>query len=450
MKGIKHRQIYPISKLDLFDLITKKESFIRFWSEELDTAFFYREPILQQGSKTILQLNVGPLKMKHSFYCTEIKEGELIVIKQGAGLFKSLTITTNIIPTGKNSCELLELVEYCLPTIPLLNRLLNHSIHKRINQFLMKKSKRLKKDLYYMNRYPIKGERIAISGCAGLVGSRLKSFLEMLGVEVFILKRTKSEHPNEIFYDYNTGTIENEKLEGLSAVIHLAGEPITLNPSKKKLLEIKHSRSASTELIARGINQCKTPPKSFLVASACGIYSSSKTTLQDEESPYGDSILSEICKKWEAAAQTCTKSRVVSLRFSPILSSCKGLLKKMSPIAKMGMMPIFGGGQQYTSWISIDDALYQILHILKTKNLNGPVNICTPHYITQERIAKTLCNTLRRPQFIRLPEIIFKSVLPSFTTELLFSSQKIAPTKLIDSGAQFAYPHIKEAMEQIY
>ena len=450
MSEFKHAKNYPIAANELFDLLITKAACQRLWPDSFNLIDCHREKKLQKGSKTTFCLYFGPFKIKYSFYCTNFKKDKKIILKQGIGLFKSFSLQYLFKQAPSNHTQLVEQIEYTLPSLIGIENLFENTIKRKLKHYIEQRSKKLETDLFYKNKYPVNTMQIAISGTSGLIGAKLKALLEMMGAKIFVLTRTACRQENEIFYDYEKGIIEAEKLENLDAVIHLAGEPITLNPSKKKIKLIETSRTKSTKIIAQAINQCKNPPKDFLVASACGIYPSYSKDKLTEEASSGQDVLCSICKNWERSARVCTKSRVINLRFAPVLFPHKGLLKKITIPAKLGLMPIFGRGMQETSWIAIDDALYQILHILKTKELTGPVNICSPNYTTQKEFAKTFCKSLKRLQFLRIPEIFLKKITPSFTNKLLLCDQKIIPKKLLTTNAHFAYPRLQDALSHFY
>lgn len=447
---IAHESIYPISIQELFSLITKKESFKRLLTPSSRIKLLQRDEVFEKGSKTSMSIKVGPFTTTYSFFCIEKKENELIIIKQGLGLFKEFQAIFRFNLIDKKNTKFSEVFEYYLPTIPFLTRILENSVRKQINTFLTYREKTLHKDLYYKKKYPIEKMKIAISGTNGLIGSELKCFFKMLGATVFSLVRAPSTKTDEIFYDFNKHLIQADKLEGLDCVIHLAGKPITLNPTEANFQEISQSRIASTKLITEAINLCKKPPKAFLCASAIGLYESNANYIIDEGSSCGQDRLSKICQEWEAAANACKKTRVINLRFAPVLSPKNGFLAKILKIAKTGLFPVIGDGAQVTSWISIDDVLYQILHIIYHKKLDGPINLSTPNFISQKNLIKTICKFIQRPQILRIPKPLIKLFLPRFTQKMLLTSQKIYPAKLSESGAEFAYPHIENTLAHFF
>jgi uncharacterized protein (TIGR01777 family) len=282
---------------------------------------------------------------------------------------------------------------------------------------------------------------IAISGAHGLIGSNLRDFLIQKG---YIIREISKE-------DLMQGQFKKEHFEGLEAVIHLAGSPIAKRWTRKRKEEIFASRVESTKNIAFFLSKLSHPPKVFISASAVGYYGDTQDRIIDEEGDKGKSFLASVCDAWEKATGILenSKVRVVYIRFGAVLSSKGGMLKRILPLFKWKVGGSLGKGQQYISWITLDDVLRSILHVLHHEEIRGAVNVTSPSPISNKVFTEVLCRQLGCIVGPSLPGFIVKIFLGEMAEELLLSSSRIVPRKLLDSGYLFKYPEIEEALAHI-
>ena len=288
---------------------------------------------------------------------------------------------------------------------------------------------------------------VLITGASGLIGSALAPFLEHHGYNVHLLKRT----PHQSSPDWN---IEQKKinLNGCPTpdiIIHLAGENIAKSRWTKKTKErITNSRLQSTQVLIDYINQSETPPSLFISASAIGFYGNRGFSELDETAAVGNDFVSELAEQWESLTQEVTSStRVVNLRTGIVLSKKDGALAKMLMPFKMGLGGKIGSGQQIMSWIDLQDELNAILFIIKEKQLNGPVNLVSPHPVNNQTFSSTLSKTLQRPCIFPMPAFIVKLLFAQMGEELLLSSTHVKPTKLLQAGFKFDYPLLEDSLK---
>jgi len=292
--------------------------------------------------------------------------------------------------------------------------------------------------------------KILVTGATGLVGSALLPRLQKAGHEVGKLVRPGTlPSPGDVKWDPVAGTIDNAGLEGIDALIHLAAESIAEGRwTKAKKQRIRVTRVRGTGILAHALADLEKPPATFICASAIGFYGDRGDETVDEESPPGGGFLAEVCKEWESAAVPAESRgiRVVKLRFGVILAGEGGALKKMLIPFKMGVGGKLGSGNQYMSWISIDDAVGAIIHCLETSSLRGPVNIVTPNAPTNAEFTKILGGVLRRPTVLPAPAPAMKLLLGQMADELLLSSTRVKPTKLMESGYEFEQADLNSAL----
>ena len=296
--------------------------------------------------------------------------------------------------------------------------------------------------------------KVLISGSTGLIGSALVSLLTNERHDVVRLVRSAPKSDgSEVHWDPESGRIDNAGLEGMDAVVHLAGENIGSGRwTRDKKARIFDSRVKGTRLLCESLANLAQPPKVLVSASAIGYYGDRDEEILNEGSISGFGFLAEVCIEWEIATEPVaqTEIRVVNLRMGIVLSLEGGPLEKMLPPFKMGVGGILGNGRQYMSWISLDDAVGGIHHALVTDSLQGPVNNVAPHPVTNREFTKTLGRVLRRPTLFPLPSFGLRLMFgEEMANELFLSSTRVEPTRLLETGYTFRYPELESALRHV-
>jgi uncharacterized protein (TIGR01777 family) len=277
--------------------------------------------------------------------------------------------------------------------------------------------------------------KIAVTGSTGLVGSALVPLLTSAGHDFVRLSRPSQWDPEK-------GTIDVSALNGIDALVHLAGENIAAGRwTGKRKARIRDSRVKSTKLLSDTLAKMQTPPKVMISASAIGFYGDRGTELLREDSAPGTGFLPDVCRQWEAATDPATRKgiRVVHLRIGVVLSRNGGALSKMLFPFKAGIGGKIGSGRQYWSWIAIDDLCSTILHCIQATGLHGPVNAVSPSPVTNFEFTKALGRVLHRPTFFPLPAFAARFVLGEMADALLLASTRVEPAKLL--GSRFVFQH---------
>jgi len=289
-------------------------------------------------------------------------------------------------------------------------------------------------------------QRIAITGASGLIGTALIGHLKSEGHTVQRLVRRPVVSADEIQWDPAAGTVDLNALEGVDAVIHLAGANVgDKRWSKKYKAEILNSRLLGTTTIANAVNVVK--PQVFISSSAIGWYGETGNRAVTEEDRPGDDFLAAVCKEWEAAADLATNTRTVKIRTGLVLDPTGGALGKMLPLFKFGLGGKLGNGKQWWSWITLHDQIRAICHLLE-KSVEGAVNLTAPNPATNQEFTSALARALHRPALFPVPGIALKVALGGFSSEIL-GSKKVMPEKLLESGFTFDYPHIAPALAKL-
>jgi len=289
-------------------------------------------------------------------------------------------------------------------------------------------------------------QRIAVTGASGLIGTALIGHLKSEGHTVQKLVRRSVVSADEIQWDPRAGTVDLAALEGVDAVIHLAGANVgDKRWTKKYKAEILNSRLLGTTTISNAVNQVK--PQVFISASAIGWYGETGNRAVTESDRPGDDFLAAVCKEWEAAADIANDTRVVKIRTGLVLDPTGGALGKMLPLFKFGLGGKLGNGKQWWSWITLHDQIRAICYLLE-KPIEGPVNLTAPNPATNQEFTAALARAMHRPALFPVPAIALKVALGGFSTEIL-GSKKVIPQKLIDAGFTFDYPHIATALAEL-
>jgi len=234
-------------------------------------------------------------------------------------------------------------------------------------------------------------------------------------------------------------------------VIHLAGESIFGRWTDAKKAKIIKSRVAGTLNLAKSLAQAEEKPKVFICGSAIGYYGNRGDELLREESAPGAGFLAQVCQEWEEATTPAVQAdiRTVHIRTGVVLSTRGGALGAMLTPFKLGVGGRIADGQQWMSWIDLQDMVGAIFHILKNDLLQGPVNMVAPKPVTNTEFTKTLASVLSRPAILPIPAFAVKAVFGEMGEELLLASQKVEPGKLISSGYPFRFRDLRASLQAI-
>lgn len=289
---------------------------------------------------------------------------------------------------------------------------------------------------------------IAISGASGLVGSELRRLLEADGHRVIALGRSGES----VRWNPQQGVLDPSALEGVDAVVHLAGENIAGGRwTATRKGAIRESRVEGTRALIDSLSKLSRPPRDFLCASAIGFYGDRGDESLDESSAPGEGFLADVCVAWEEAANAASEldCRVAKLRMGVVLAWNGGALQRMLLPFKLGLGGKVGSGSQVMSWIALDDLVSAIRFVLLSDELEGPINLTAPNPVANAELTAELGRILRRPTILPLPTIMAKTLLGEMADELLLSSAKVLPRRLLESGFRFAHPQLRSALEAL-
>lgn len=291
--------------------------------------------------------------------------------------------------------------------------------------------------------------QVVVSGSTGLIGTALCRRLGDEGHDVRRLVRRRPG-PGEISWDPTTGALDPAALAGTGAVVHLAGAGIgdrRWSAARRQLLV--DSRVRTTELLATTLARLDPAPAVLVCASAVGVYGDRGDELLTEESAGGTGFLADLCRRWEQAAEPARRAgiRTAHLRSGIVLSPSGGALARQLPLFRLGLGGRLGTGRQWTSWVSIDDELSAVVHVLSDDRLSGPVNVTAPEPVTNAAFTAALGRALHRPTLLAVPPPALRLVLGrGLTDEMLLASQRAVPTALEGTGFRFRHRRLPEAL----
>lgn len=444
-----HRSHYPCTARELYDYHARPGALERLLPPWEKTRILSKEGGIDPGGKVRLKIQLGPLRLNWEAHHVENEPGRMFRDLQFRGPFKEF-IHTHTFSDTERGALLEDRIDFILPAHDRLPALLPRQVKHMLERAFRFREKVIRDDIILHQRCSTRPLCILISGSSGVLGRNLVPLLTTGGHEVWRLVRRKpAPGKREIFWDPERGEIDAASLPQLDAVIHLAGEYIGLSRwSKEKKERVMASRVQGTGLLARTVGALPKKPSVFLSASAVGYYGDrGDATLVESDDP-GNDYLSEVCKGWEEAARPATDNniRTVLMRLGVGLTLRGGALQRLHDASRLGFIRYFGTGEQYISWMSIDDMVAAILHCLVTPELSGPLNIAAPEPVTNRELIRRISKVAGRPRLPPVPGNLLKMIYGQMASEILLSSCRVSVDKLLGSGFDFRHPELGPAL----
>jgi uncharacterized protein (TIGR01777 family) len=308
--------------------------------------------------------------------------------------------------------------------------------------------------------FNLRDSRILVSGVSGPIGNALLPALKAGGARISRLTRSGSkpqassgnDSSNEESIPWDPQQpISPDKVSDFDAVVHLAGESIVGRWTDDKKSKIRDSRIGPTRHLAQALSQAKEKPQVFVCSSAIGYYGDRGDEVLPESSSAGTGFLPHVCREWESATQSAAAAgiRTVQIRTGIVLSPKGGALGSMLPPFKFGLGGRLGSGQQWMSWIDVQDMVGAIHHILKTDLLQGPVNMVAPKPVRNDEFTKILASVLSRPAIFPVPVFAIRLALGEMGETILLGSQRVEPAQLVASGYPFRFSDLRASLQNI-
>lgn len=408
---------------------------------------------IETGSSATVRVKAGPFAVTWKAEHFDYEQNKHFRDRQVSGPFASWVHTHRFKADGENASILDDHIVYALPMGLPGNLFGAGMVARKLSRSFRYRHDVTAADLADHLSYKGDPLTIAISGASGLIGTELIPFLSTGGHRILRLVRRKGiPEKGEVSWNPFRDHLDPQDLAGTRAFVHLSGENIgqgRWTPEKKK--RIIESRNRSTELIARTAASMNPPPEVIVCASAIGYYGDRDEDILTEESTCGADFISGVCSQWEDAALPAIDKgiRVVFLRIGVVLSPIGGALQRLLTPFAFGIGGKIASGRQYMSWITIDDVLGIIHRAITDSTLHGPVNVVAPNPVSNQEFTDTLGKVLRRPTFFSIPETVIRLVFGEMGKEVLLSSTRVHPEKLVDSGYSFRHPDLEGAVRHL-
>lgn len=409
-----------------------------------------RDGGIGDGGTVRVRARRGPLKVDFKVRHTDFEAGRLFTDEQVSGPMGSWTHRHEFEPVDGGSCLLRDRITYDPPLGAAAAALARSPLEAGMRRLFRFRNQRLEQDLARHAAYGGPRLRVAVTGAGGFIGSALRRFLTTGGHEVLpVVRRRPDRDRGEVYWDPMERRIEGRRLEGVDALVHLAGESLSRGrwtPARKRA--IWQSRVVGTRLLADTLNRLRTPPRVFVSSSAIGYYGDRGSERLVEASRPGRGFLADLCREWEGEALGAKRSgaRVVVLRTGLVLSPAGGALGTMLLPFKLGIGGRLGPGRQYVSWIDHDDLVALIFHAIVTPSLRGPVNATAPHPVTNATFTTRLGHALRRPTLLPVPALAVKGVFGEMGAALLLDGARVLPEAAAASGFRFDFEGVGESL----
>lgn len=441
--------LFPCSAEELYRWHSRPGALERLVPPWEATQVADREGGIEPGGRVVLAMRAGPFPYRWHARHVEDIPGILFRDIQERGPFARWSHTHRFTDTP-NGALLEDQIDYALPGQALLPGCATAFMDRTLQRIFRYRHATLRDDLLLHRRCSRTPLRVLISGASGVLGSALIPLLTTGGHEVWTLVRRQPDRSKrEIYWNPEQGALNLAGLPPFDGVIHLAGDNIGegrwTTAKKKRVID---SRVLGTGLIARTIASLPVRPRVLLSASAVGFYDNCLDCCMREEDSAGADFISDVCALWEQAARPAEAAgiRTVFLRIGVVLTPRGGALRRLLATSALGFPRRFGSGDQYLSWIAINDMVGAVLHALTCDTLAGPVNIAAPQPVTNSQLMQTLAMVTRRPLLPPVPAAILKTLYGQMASEVLLGGCRVATDKLQQSGYTFRHADLDLAL----
>jgi uncharacterized protein (TIGR01777 family) len=409
---------------------------------------------LEDGARVVIRIG-SPVSVRWVARHRDYERNRQFVDEQVEGPFARWVHHHGFEPDGPDACVLTDRIEYTPPLGVVGGLCAPHLIRPRLEHLLGYRHEVLRRDLESHARFAGRPRlRIAVTGATGLIGRTLVPFLTTGGHAVVRMVRRRKARADEASWDWELGRIDAERLDGIDAVIHLAGENIGARWTPERRRRIRDSRGIGTRFLAETLARLPRRPHTLVSASAIGVYGNRGDERLTETSPTltaTSDFLADVCQEWEAATEPARAAgiRVALTRFGLVLSPAGGTLARLLPAFRLGAGGPLGTGRQYLSWVAIDDLVSAVHHALMTDSMAGPVNVTAPQPVTNLEFSATLGRVLHRPAALPVPAAALRLVFGEMADVAILASARALPERLIASSYPFRYPTLEGALRHL-
>ena len=438
MATFNHESEIPFPVGDVFAWHMRQGALERLLPPWEDVRVISREGGIDDGGLVRIRAKRGPISAEMKLRHTAFEEDRLFRDEQVFGPLESWVHSHEFEATGSGATLLRDRIEWKPPGGAAGQIFARGVVESELKRFFAFRGVRIARDMARHAGYRGPPLTVAVTGASGFIGSALSQFLTTGGHRVLpIVRRKPHEGSGEIFWDPMEGRIDRDRLEGIDALVHLAGESLSRGrwtASRKRT--IWRSRVEGTRFLAQTLEGLRKPPRVLVSSSAIGLYGNRGAERLTEDSRPGKGFLADLCREWEAAAVTARRSgvRVVLLRTGLVLSPAGGALGTMLLPFKLGIGGRLGSGRQYVSWIDHDDPVALILHAITTPSVRGPINGTAPHPVPNATFTTVLGRALKRPTLVPVPSLAVRGMFGEMGKALLLEGARVIPEVAARTG----------------
>jgi uncharacterized protein (TIGR01777 family) len=299
-------------------------------------------------------------------------------------------------------------------------------------------------------------ETVCITGGTGLVGSSLMRILKLSSYRVLVLSREKSDDPDSIlrFWDYRNKVIDPVAIKNADHYVHLAGANIGAGRwTDERKKEIRDSRVKSAQFLYETLSKLEKKPKTFISASAIGVYGhdTGGILIDEDRVKPGDDFLATVTREWEEEVNKIRDLgiRVVILRIGVVLSYFGGIVPQLMKIFKLGLGSAVGSGEQYISWVHLDDLIDLIKYCIEYPEIEGTFNAVAPNPVTNREFSRAMATIMEKPYIMpRTPSFLLKMILGE-KASLVLGGNRVSSRKIMDAGFEFKFDRVEDALFNI-
>ena len=407
---------------------------------------------LTDGARAVFTVNIGGLPRIWVADHFDYIEGRQFCDVQPKGPFAYWRYVHKADPDGPNACYYEDNIEYRLPFGPVGKVLGARYVRKRLERIYRYRHATVKHDNVLHAEFSRRPLRILVTGSSTLVGSRLVHFLSAGGHDVSILtRRTDPTYATVVRWQPEQGILPGEQLEGFDAIVHLDGERVFQSWRARQREQNRESHVRSTALLCDAIARLDRPPRVFICGSSVSFYGDRDDAHLTESDAPGKGFLADVARAREETADALSARgiRIAHVRFGSVLTSSGGMLRRRLNSRGLGFSYALGHGEQYRSWVSVDDAMGAILHVIGRDDITGPVNVSAPEPVSERELCHKIARVLGRSVPLQLPATLLRGLPGAFVEEKLLASTRAQPTRLLASGYDFRHPDLESALRHL-
>jgi len=410
---------------------------------------------IESGARVVLEMKAGHFPFRWIAEHTDYEENRLFRDRQVRGPFSHWEHTHSFEPDGNEGSFFEDRIDYALPFYPFGKLFGGASVETKLERIFKYRHEVTTEDiiLHLSRKEKKRPMKIIMTGASGFIGSALIPFFTTGGHIVrTLVRRTPFPEKDESFWDPEQKKLDPSVFDGIDAVIHLAGEHIGegrwTDEKKRRIIE---SRTKGASLIADTMSKLPSPPPVLICASAIGYYGNRGDKILTEDDQPGNDFISKVCSEWEKSAQAAVNKgiRTAFMRIGIALSPAGGALSRLLLPFRAGLGVKIASGSQFMSWVGIDDVIGAFFHVLADNKIAGPVNVSSPNPATNFEFTKTLGKVLSRPAVFSIPAAAVNLAFGEMGREVLLSSTRVVPQKLIESGYRFRNPDLPGALSHL-